>query len=309
MDFDEYVVARRGRLVEHAVSLGCAEDHAPALVDEVLAAERRRIGRAEDPDPEVREALERAVDGTPGRGRWRLVAGIALGALLLTGVMIVLLPDPAPTVTMPSYFGFSAPQAQDALEKAGFVVSVRESRACEPQQLVLATVPPAGVRVRAGSTVVVRSAVASGAACVSVYGARSDAWEFVRWVRGGAAPAFATTVNVVVDGREPRSVYLGDSSARRPWGDILTTLAADFAAPAQTRTGLPRLVVLSGVPPDTQCGVPRPPQGGDRASLRLQVEPLRDAPTPCPLTIDLFRSGSGIDSVVVYSAQPADDAG
>ena len=51
MDFDQYVVARRGRLVEHAVLLGCAEDQAGTYVDQVLLEQRKRIRRAEDPDP------------------------------------------------------------------------------------------------------------------------------------------------------------------------------------------------------------------------------------------------------------------
>ena len=51
MDFDQYVVARRGRLVERAVLLGCPEDHAGTYVDQVLLEQRRRIRRAEDPTP------------------------------------------------------------------------------------------------------------------------------------------------------------------------------------------------------------------------------------------------------------------
>ena len=67
MDFDQYVAARYGRLIEHAVLLGCAEGEAGTCVDRVLLEQRKRISRAEDPDPLVREALERAISGAPER--------------------------------------------------------------------------------------------------------------------------------------------------------------------------------------------------------------------------------------------------
>ena len=59
MDFDQYVAARYGRLVEHAVLLGCAEGEAGAYVDQVLLEQRKRIRRADDPDPLVREAVDK----------------------------------------------------------------------------------------------------------------------------------------------------------------------------------------------------------------------------------------------------------
>ena len=66
MDFDQYVAARYGRLIEHAVLLGCAEGEAGTCVDRVLLEQRKRIRRADDPDPLVHEALERAISGAPG---------------------------------------------------------------------------------------------------------------------------------------------------------------------------------------------------------------------------------------------------
>ena len=81
MDFDDYVAARYGRLIEHAVLLGCAEGEAGTYVDQVLLDQRKRIRKAEDPDPLVQEALERAIAGTPergaGPGRWSARAGRA----------------------------------------------------------------------------------------------------------------------------------------------------------------------------------------------------------------------------------------
>ena len=75
MDFDQYVVARRGRLVEQAVVLGCPEEQAGTHVDQVLLEQRKRIRRAEDPDPLMREALERAINGTPERSRRPIAPG------------------------------------------------------------------------------------------------------------------------------------------------------------------------------------------------------------------------------------------
>ena len=68
MDVDQYAAARYGRLIEHAVLLGCTDAQARAHVDQVLRDHRRQIRRAEDPDPLVREALERAITRDAGAG-------------------------------------------------------------------------------------------------------------------------------------------------------------------------------------------------------------------------------------------------
>ena len=65
MDFDQYVAARYGRLIEHAVLLGCAEGEAATVVDRVLLEQRKRIRRTDDPDPLVRTALEQAISSAP----------------------------------------------------------------------------------------------------------------------------------------------------------------------------------------------------------------------------------------------------
>ena len=44
MDFDQYVAARYGRLIEHAVLLGCAEGEAGTYINRVLL-ERREADR------------------------------------------------------------------------------------------------------------------------------------------------------------------------------------------------------------------------------------------------------------------------
>ena len=63
MRFEEYVAARYGRLIEHAVLLGCAEGEAGTYVDKVLLEQKKKIRRSGDPDPLVHAALERAING------------------------------------------------------------------------------------------------------------------------------------------------------------------------------------------------------------------------------------------------------
>ena len=65
MDFDQYVAARYGRLIEHAEQLGCAQAEATTYVDQVLLEQRKQIRRADDPDPLVLEALERSDQRRP----------------------------------------------------------------------------------------------------------------------------------------------------------------------------------------------------------------------------------------------------
>src|SRR3954447_13405418 len=98
MDFDEYVAARHGRLVEHARLLGCAEGEAGIVVDQVLLAQRKQIRRAEDPDPLVHEALERAIAGPPARRPWTgpFVAAGLVAVTVAVGVALNYRPPPAP---------------------------------------------------------------------------------------------------------------------------------------------------------------------------------------------------------------------
>ena len=46
MRFEEYVAARYGRLIEHAVLLGCAEGEAGTYVDKVLLEQKKKIRRS-----------------------------------------------------------------------------------------------------------------------------------------------------------------------------------------------------------------------------------------------------------------------
>ena len=119
MDFDQYVAARYGRLIEHAVLLGCAEGEAGTCVDQVLLEQRKRISRAEDPDPLVHEALERAISGHPERSR-RTGPLVAIGLVGRSrsrwAPALTYRPPPQP---MPSLFALDGEPGPAAARGAG----------------------------------------------------------------------------------------------------------------------------------------------------------------------------------------------
>ena len=305
MDFDEYVTARYGRLIEHAVLLGCDEGQAGTRVDQVLHEQRKAIGRAEDPDPLVREALEHAIAGPPERGRRAWVFGAAglVAAVVAVGAAVSYQPPPEP---MPSLFALSGNQAEQLLEDQGYDVVLRPARACEPQGLVLGSEPAVGRLVRDGATVTVRTAVPSGSSCDAQYGARSDAWRFVAFALGGGpAPEFARTVTVVVDSQDPYPLDHVAAVDPDRWEGLFKRVARTAQAPAPTTSGMPLLTVRTNLLPTVLCGVPKPDGTGDRTVLRLEIDarPDRDG-DGCPLTIDLYRTDEhAIDGVVLYTAK------
>ena len=302
MDFDQYVAARYGRLIEHAVLLGCAEGEAGACVDQVLLEQRKRISRAEDPDPLVREALERAIAGNPER-RSPTGALVALGLVAVAvavGVALAYRPSPEP---MPSLFALDGDQAQRLLEGEGFDVIVRPARSCEPPGLVVGSDPPSGGPVRKGATVTVRTSVLSGSHCEpDRTELRLAAWQFVRFALGGPAPQFADTVRLLVSGSVPR-VFLGaDVSDRQRWGEAFDLIADAAHQTRPTGSGMSLLRVDVQTPPTVWCGVPRPDAMGPREAIRFQILTAGPGGTDgCPLTVDLYRTESLIDAVVVYT--------
>ncbi len=304
MQFHQYVDARRGRLVEHAVALGCPEADAPAYVDGVLADLRRRVERAGDPDPLVRDEIERRLLGLrpPGPSR-RLLLGVAAVVVAALVAVALLQRPPPPPRPLPSVFGYDGATAQRLLEDAGFAVTLTTATACEPRGRVVSTAPTAGEPLAPGTLVTVRTALPTGPFCEARYPFRSQAWALIDFARGGAGPGFATTVAVVVDGRAPLRLTGSDRSDLAQWGGALEPLAAAAGTAVATGTGLPRLIVEPAVPPEQQCGIPRPAVGGARPALRLQLDPAGfGAPrSPCPVTVDVFRTERGIDAVVVYT--------
>jgi hypothetical protein len=304
VDFDQYVAARHGRLIEHAVLLGCAEAEAGAYVDQVLAEQRKAIGKAGDPDPLVHEALERAITGTrKRRGRAGLFAGLGVMGLVVAGVAAVAYrPPPEP---MPSLFGLDGSEAQQLLEEQGYDVTLQPDGACEPAGMVLGSDPPAGQPVERDATVTVRTAVPSGLRCDQFYAMRADAWQFVRFALGGPSPEFARTVTIVVDSWDPWHLdHVAAVDADR-WGDLMRLIATTARTSAPTQSGMPELTTRTGVPPGGPCGVPQPDGTQGRAVLRIEIDPRSETYRKgCPLTIDLYRSsGRIIDGVVVYTAK------
>ena len=305
MNVDEYVAARYGRLLELAVELGVPEGQAAEYVDQVLLDQQRAIRRAEDPDPVVRAALERAVLQVPERRRspWPWVAVALAGLAVAIGVVLTQEPAAEP---MPSLFAATGDRARELLESEGYDVVLRERRECEPMGLVINSEPRAGKPVRPGATVSVFTAVPSGAECEAEYARRADAWEFLDFaITGGSSPRFARTVTVVVDGVEgdPRSGV--DAAASPRWSALRRLVAEQSSRPADTSTGLPVLTVTEGTPPDRTCSHRRPEGAAQRTALRLAVDP---GGTGCPLTVDLYRDSERvIDAVVVYSAESFPD--
>ena len=311
MDFDQYVAARHGRLIEHAVLLGCAEDDVGAVVDQVLAEQRRRIQKAEDPDPLVHEALERSVRGAPPR-RIRTGPLVGLGLVAIAVVVGVALSYRPPPGSMPSLFGLTGDQAEHLLRDQGYEVVVRPASSCDPPGLVVGSDPPGGGAVEKGGTVTVRTSVLVGSECEPDYTARSAAWEFVQFALGGGpAPAFARTVTVVVDRQDPYTLDHIAAVDPHRWGGLFGRIAGAARTTAPTDNGMPRLVVRDNLVPGSLCGVPKPAGTGDRRVLRIEIDPRpADDAGSCPLTIDLYRSSDhSIDGVVVYTAKGPGDHG
>jgi hypothetical protein len=303
VDFDQYVAARYGRLIEHAVLLGCAEGEAGTCVDRVLLEQRKTIRRAEDPDPLVHEALERALSGTPKQSR-RTGPLLAVGLIVVAvavGAGLTYRPPPRP---MPSLFALDGSEAQRLLEDQGYDVLLRPARSCEPEGLVLESDPTPGTRIREGATVTVRTAVSPGVFCQALFLARADAWDFIGFALGGDAPPFADTVRLLVHGSAPRTFTGQEAADGGRWDEAFDLIAAAAREAAPTSTGMPSLRVDVTIPADLWCGVPRPSELGRRFALRLQIDP-RGARNDhgCPVTVDLYRSERVIDTVVVYPAR------
>jgi len=305
VDFDHYVAARYGRLIEHAVLLGCAEGEAGTLVDRVLLEERKQIRRAEDPDPLVREALERAISGTPETRRRRGGPLLALGVVLAAvAVGSVLAYRPAPE-RLPSLFALDGNEARQLLEDDGFSVQLRSDFSCEPRGLVLGSDPPAGELLHHGDLVTVHTAEPSGGYCPMAALARADGWGFLEFLLDdGPPPQFADHVRLVVDGGAPVTFSHDEAAAPDGWGHVFPLVSAAAHEASPTMSGMPALHVDAVPPPDSWCGIPRPDGLGDRFALRLEIDTRaqRDE-RGCPLTVDLYRSEGVIDTVVVYTAK------
>ncbi len=306
MDFDHYVAARHGRLIEHAVQLGCADDEARAHVDRVLEQQRRRIGRAEDPDPLVREALEQTISGRPARRPAGSLAVLGVVAVAVAVGGTVATQPPAEPV--PSLFGLTEPQAVRLLEDEGYDVELRPTALCDPRGQVVGSDPPAGRPAGRGSTVVVQTALPSESTCHGQYADRSAAWRFVSFALGGKPPQFAPDVVLLIDTDAPVTLTGTSATDLGRWDTVVTLIDRAAHRPAATETGIPALRVSPQVPPVEWCDTPRPASVAGRPALRIEFDrQTRNDEGNCPLTIDLYRVGDAVDSpidaVVVYRAK------
>lgn len=309
MDVEEYRAARRTRLVERAVELGLPADEAGLVVDRVIAEQRRRIRRAEDPDDVVVPALRDAILAGPGAGRrTTLVALLALAALVVAvPIAYVVRDDPVPAV--PSLFGLTTSEAARALERDDIASRVVEVPQCNPAGQVLGSDPPPGSAVAVDSVVTLIATSTPEWRCPDDAAARERAWTFLRFlVSGTERPGFAPGVRLFVDGEEVTVVGGAESVAAPGWQSVVRDPVLAYAArPAANPLGQPVVSISYGVPPPTTCGHPRATPAGavlpsTRVVLTVGGESSSDA---CGLTIDLFDNVLGaISGVALYTPPP-----
>ncbi|WP_323792470.1 hypothetical protein [Nocardioides sp.] len=220
MEHQEYVAARHARLVEHAIELGWPH--------RTRRPRRSRGSRA----PRSRHARTTPQTLDPDRGA--TVAVLAIGLFWAWR-------QQQPTL-VPSVFAYDVDTATRTLEDAGYRVTVEATDACEPRGLALSSDPQAGSEHGRGREVLLRSAIPAGPACLAIYRFRSEAWMFVAFTRGGAAPPFAREVRVYVDGVPSTRLDEGVATDLSAWDDILAPVerVATQLAPHRERDASPR---------------------------------------------------------------------
>jgi len=297
MEPRDYADVRRHALVRAAVRLGVAADEAPALVDRVIEDQRRRIRRAEDPDPLVHAALEEAVrrratppgqsdppgatgagaglagiGTTPGRSRsrlrsrWPVIAAlaVALAAVVVAATALRAERPPAHHLRsdqVPSLFGYDAGSARRLLTDRGLEVTVEPIRSCEILGRAVGTDPPTGSTYHRGDPVTVFAAIPANVECLTDYADRSTAWRFLDFATGRApAPTFTRRVRVYRDDAAVAVLHRGHAADRRSWDrtGVLQVL----------RDALGRVALTEGQP--IRYAVPT-----------LHVVPLDDRDEPC----------------------------
>ncbi|QSR29954.1 hypothetical protein CFI00_05405 [Nocardioides sp. S5] len=306
MDVEEYRAARRTRLVERAVELGLPADDAGLVVDRVIAEQRRRIRRAEDPDDVVVPALRDAIlRGGTGTRTTTLVVLLVLAAIVLAvPVAYVARNDPAPV--MPSLFGLTTTEATRALERDDIASRVVDVPQCNPAGQVLGSDPLPGSAVGVDDVVTLIATSTPEWRCPDDAAARERAWTFLRFlVSGTARPGFAPGVRLFVDGEEVTVVGGAEPVAAPGWQSVVRDPVLAYASrPAANPLGQPVVSISYGVPPPTTCGHPRAtPAGAVLPSTRVVLtaggESSSDA---CGLTIDLFDNVLGaISGVALYT--------
>jgi hypothetical protein len=252
----------------------------------------------------------------PRRWPWVTAAAVAVAVVALAAAAATRTTPAKPDGLLdadqvPSLFGYDAQQARALLEHLGLHVTEQLSPVCDTKGRVLDTDPPTGARFDSGDDITLITASPAGANCEAHYGERTTAWQFLDFANNrGPGPRFADAVFLVVDGGEP-TVLIGEV-AKDParWGKVsaLTELRAASSRVErvdETTYATPTLVTQTVVPPQQNCGVGQPFGARPRLALQLTVGVGIDAPSPCPLTVDLYLSHGKIDAVTLYTEKPA----
>lgn len=282
---------------------------------------RDALGVTRDLDPwDVLHGAGEAIDPPPPptlvpapSRRWpAAVATVAIGAVVAAAVLTIDDPrdDTLADDEVPSLFGYDVDDARELLEHRGLEVKEDLAKTCDPVGLVVGVLPPIGTRFEEGDTVTVFVAAPGGSGCEVRYLHRSAVWEFVDFATGrGPAPAFATEVNVVVDGGEPAQLTAEDAADPARWGTLLQQVDAATRTLGRSASGrwlTPQLNVSSEVPPRSTCGVRRPVEAGRRTALRAAFQEPGQLDHPCPLVLDLYRTDGLIDAAVLYTRRAPD---
>jgi hypothetical protein len=320
MDPVEYRDARWHSLLRVAEDLGVDPDRAPRLVDEVLSKQQRRIRRAEDPDPLVRQALTDTILGPPDnpdrghRRRWPAVAALAIAVATAGTVIALTRPEPPPVDhlgddQMPSLFGYDGAAASALLEKRGLEVQQRPFRSCEVRDRVVASAPAAGATVDRGDRVVIYTALPADVSCLTDYGERELAWQLLDFANGhGPAPEFAPRVWVYPSDGPAQLLASTDAADPDSWQDteVLAALrqASSDVALVQEHPltyAIPAVRVVDVTEGLGECGVPTP---SGAAPVDVVASCVRSPDrTGCPLRIEVYRDQDRrIESVAFYPA-------
>lgn len=318
MDPQEYTDARWHALLRAAVELGVDEDDAPTVVRRVLAAQQRRIRRAEDPDPLVHAALELEVRGprAPGahRPRRRTIAGVVGAAGVVLAAVVLTRPDEPPVDRLdedqiPSVFGFGRQAAEDLLTSRGLEVTVEPMRACEVEGRAIGSDPARGSAYDRGDPITLYTSVPSSITCLTDYQQRSTAWQLLDFANGrGEGPPFAD--RVTVRSADGTVTLLGHEAAADPaaWAGT-GVLKALQAATSRVRLtddrpltyAVPALRIIGVTHGLGRCPAPTPAVSGTGDAFAALI--LAPSGAGCPLRLEVHRDDQQrVAAVALYPA-------
>lgn len=284
-------------------------------------------------ETEARDLLARAaatIDVPPGaplsvaprrRRRWLAPAvAAAVAVLLIAGGALVLVDGPSPgrapttepaasgdgaadAERIPSVFGYDGEAAETMLAEHGLQVSREEAYNCRLPGRADRTEPAAGTRFRRGDQVTLLvTELDPSADCAIRLAWQGLAWQLLDFANGrGAAPEFASTVDVYVNGT--RSVLSGDEAVDADsWNPnpALGLLAA--ATRQQVRGGgtsiTPLLTVRTNGSRSLCGGQGLPSSLAGRKSLWLSIALPTDGFSGCTFA-NVYQTSGRIDAVVV----------